>query len=448
MPNYDITSQLQDFLTNNTPGGYFQTETNIPVDDLANRIEQIISTSDLGYIKKNESINFIQIENAIRDNIKPVAFSGSFKNLNDLPGFPEEYEGWLTPNSVNETKPVFHKVAFSGDYNDLKNKIDPTNLTIPWEKVTNKQLANIATSGKFSDLIYDSNDDYSQIFSKVNLQNLNGYRELVQEASNIAAINAAETIYFHQISESTDFCNLVEGIYDTTSLDNIGENHTIRELLNELLNEFQVNGIFKETVIKLITAQGTCTLLSIESKNNIYKFNFSYIDAAMKNNLDWLTNEDNINITDEIKSYNLNTNLFYPTFYYDAGKEKLIIKRNYIAVNKTFDLSETSLNELTNNTDIINTTENLIDDLTINNWLNILISLYNINTIIKIKNNQINIKLENITNQDNIYVFTFSPYTEVNLNNENDLELHTYLFYFIYDKTNNTLRIKQNEISI
>ena len=109
-----FTTNLENFLDNNQPGGYITTSINISNTDLEARITQAINNR--GFLTSNSHIPWNNIDN------RPTLFSGSYNDLADKPA--------LFSGSYNDlsNKPTL----FSGDYNDLSNK--PTiniNNTLP-----------------------------------------------------------------------------------------------------------------------------------------------------------------------------------------------------------------------------------------------------------------------------------------------------------------------------
>ena len=502
MANYDITSQLQEFLTNNTPGGYslsgqlpsgyYQTDppssSTIPNADAIRAIlnqEHILrESSEIKYNQLNADTKD-QLYTDIQRKLSTLATTGKYKDLLRHPVFPDGYNTWLISDVADP--PAFQKVAFTGEYDDLKHIPDLNGYA------TLTSLATVAKTGKFSDLKFDDGDPSitvdtdaiaSAVEAKISLQNLDGYDEFKENILSDIAIDAVDTVFIHNILGESALSDLTDGTYDTTLKIASDSQYSINDLLNELIKEFSVAGVFKETIIKLITNWGTCLLLGIEFKNNIYKFNFSFIDAFTEKNLDYLHN--NNNVTSTTKLNNISGKFFYPTFYYNIDENELLVKRNYITLLS--DLSKTALtgnyNDLKNKPDInaitffdvrnsldstlknftdgkIDTTQKLTSESsspTIDTWLNNIITLYNNNDNtknIKIKNNITDLNLNSINVKNNIYFFTFSPLVESNYNNMeifsdsdevlNNLNIKNYLIYFIYDKSNNTLWIKRIE---
>lgn len=498
MANSDITSQLQNFLDNNTPGGYFQTETNISSDDLQNRINAVIN--EKGYLTNESIINYPQIQTALNNNLKKVSFSGRYRDLDPIfrPKFPEGYSDWLLENSTEEP-PTFHKVAFSGKYNDLIGIPSLDNLHVSWDNVDGKNsaLATVALTGKYTDLDFDG--------AEIELPNLatvatsGKFSDLVDKESAINSIitsvnnasqNSLDVIYIHNIvGETCPLSNLMDGEYEVDNAIAEDSTYSIRDLLNDMINEFQTELIFKETLVKLITNWGTCILLGIEEKNDIIKFTFSFIDKFTDQNLDYLKNHRGETSPQQVqdKLNHIRGNYFYPAFYFDKITNKLLVRRNFTLLSldvkqvaitgdyndlnnrptfnaiKTFNIPSNSLDEhlrfLTEGK--INTTNNLTNNSgqgTINTWLMEIINTYNLNQetkIIQIKNEITDLVLENIKNNNNVYIFSFSPIVSSNYDTIQDdddsnilsnLIITSYRVYFIYDTNKNLLWIKRKEI--
>ena len=87
-----------------------------------------------------------------------------------------------------------------------------------------------------------------------------------------------------------------------------------------------------------------------------------------------------------------------------------------------------------------------------------IINTYNLNQetkIIQIKNEITDLVLENIKNNNNVYIFSFSPIVSSNYDTIQDdddsnilsnLIITSYRVYFIYDTNKNLLWIKRKEI--
>ena len=109
MANYDITSQLQEFLTNNTPGGYrlpgqeisggyYQTDP--PSSSALPNAEEIRAILNQEHVlRENSEIGYNQLNSDTKDNlftyIQPklstLATTGKYKDLLRHPTFPEGY---------------------------------------------------------------------------------------------------------------------------------------------------------------------------------------------------------------------------------------------------------------------------------------------------------------------------------------------------------------------
>ena len=80
---------------------------------------------------------------------KPLLFSGSFNDLDDVPSFSDVALSGSYADLLNV--PVFSDVAISGDYGDLSNL--PTLFSGSYEDLTDTpNLATVATSGDYTDL--------------------------------------------------------------------------------------------------------------------------------------------------------------------------------------------------------------------------------------------------------------------------------------------------------
>ncbi len=131
------------------------------------------------------------------EGLAEVAYSGSYKDLKDRPNIPV-----ITDSAGNEQQLDFSKVALTGDYNDLKNlPVIPDELT---------GLADVAFSGSYKDL-----KNLPKIPTKLSELESNEYYRTVNEAEkkrwNAAAARSVPTMlrelqddYDHQTVTEAD----------------------------------------------------------------------------------------------------------------------------------------------------------------------------------------------------------------------------------------------------
>ena len=512
MANYDITSQLQEFLTNNTPGGYHLPgqqlsgdyyQTDPPSSSALPNAEEIRAILNQEHVlRENSEIGYNQLNNDAKDNLftyiqqklSTLATTGKYKDLLRHPTFPEGYNTWLVSDVADP--PAFQKVAFTGEYSDLNNYPDLTGYA------KSSDLATVAKTGKFSDLTMDGNIPSptididalaTAVAPKITLSELDGYQGFVNSIST----NAADTVFIHNIlGNRCQLSNLKEGQYDTRDYLTEESEYQIKDLLENMYKEFYTvvettNGTttidstapFKETIIKLIFNWGTCILLGIEEYNDeennnddIIKFTFSYVDGKTEAGLTYLSRHPLTDIDANIEAYmdakikNTEVEYFFPCFYYDRTKNKLLVRRDYqvllanlatVAVSGEYtdvrnipkiveyDITNNGVSDLRN---LVSTTINNIENATfegnkkIKDWLEDIIKLYNtktndgqqLPTFINLKTDKGTIKLITINKKSSTYIFEFSSITEIN-----DETFEKYQIFFLYNRDNNTLQIKR-----
>lgn len=117
---------------------------------------------------------------------KPILFSGSYNDLDDVPNFSDVSLSGSYSDLLNV--PVFSDVAISGDYDDLVNK--PSLFTGSYNDLTNvPTFADVSTSGSYTDLLDTPNlsdvatsGDYTDLINAPNLSDVatsGDYNDLV-----------------------------------------------------------------------------------------------------------------------------------------------------------------------------------------------------------------------------------------------------------------------------
>ena len=462
MANSDITSQLQQFLDTNTPGGYFQTETNLSSDDLNNRINGILD--EKSYLTNESTINYNQIADALRENIKTVGFTGYYKDLLRKPNYPEGYTEWLQPDSITET-PSFHKVAFTGKYSDLDFSDSNNNqniTTISWDQITGKPalatfdsedispntlfpLAQVAISGSYDDLNTKISVDYlktelglKDIAFSGDYNDLNNTPQIA--SSNGQIIDNSVNIYdlvknmsSHE-NNNTNFCNFMEGTYNVNDYVDYNNRITIKDILENLIltyrNSLQIddeNFAYNKKIAKIITNKGAFELIDVSELDKIIVLSFSPLDSYNLLNAARLITNSNIDI-EKLEPY-----FIIPTLYYQINQNqnssKVIIKLSKILTktdvkNDIIKIFDITTSDITNFNSLIesrlDTSQKYLstnqESITLQRWLEDVIQAHNEHALIKIKNYFNDIILTDIKKRNNIYLFCFTTATNTESN--------------------------------
>ena len=125
---------------------------------------------------------------------KPLLFSGSFNDLDDVPSFSDVALSGSYADLLNV--PVFSDVAISGDYGDLSNL--PTLFSGSYEDLTDTpNLATVATSGDYTDLnntpnlaTVSTSGSYEDLIDTPNLATVStsgSYEDLTDTPQNLLA---------------------------------------------------------------------------------------------------------------------------------------------------------------------------------------------------------------------------------------------------------------------
>ena len=477
---YDTTTQLQKFLEHNTLGGYFQTELNISSDNLNNRIDSYLNGK--GYLNSSSTISYKQIEAALKDNIKTVGYTGLYKDLQNKPNFPNGYNEWLLPNSI-ENPPTFHKVAFTGKYTDLDltgapNANSPSLSTITWDQITQKpalatyglnvppytdgnqnnlfSLAKVAITGSYDDLTTKITKDNLKELGLKEVAFTGSYLNLSDRPSGISSSEGnilidsqidIHNIMYHfdkdeQDTDASKFCRFAQAVYyniNETQIDSVNR-ITITDILNNLIlgyqNSLQItdqNFQYNKKIVKILTNIGAFELIDVSEFNGIIIFNFSPLDTYKIFNAAQISR--NSNILDNLEQ--LEPNFIVHTLYYQTNENKLIIKQSKILsktdvkndIVKIYDITTSTIENFSKLIEgPLDTTQRYLstnpDSITLNNWLQDVIEARQQHMLIQIRNYFNDIILTDLKKKNGIYLFCFTITSDIN--NSNCTQIRTF----------------------
>lgn len=350
-----LTNELEQFLDNNSPGGYVQTTINISSDDLSSRIQTILNNKN--YLTSTSHIPYSQIDGT--PTLANVAYSGEYGELKHLP----------------ELAPV----AISGDYNDLRNK--PTNNGIPtggipYESITGRpSLATVATSGLYIDLIDKPNlatvattGNYDDLVQKPNFLEANDLHTHLKEIAFSGS--------YSDLDDTPDFFSVADNIVYNFNLTNV-EYQPLQLLTNRRIdtqmrltasnNDFTIENFLLDlikiyysyenlddgstyranpAIIRLETTLGIMIVTGIKKIDDSFIFSFTPIDESVfqytieVNKYAGSGNDEQVyEILNKLKP-----KYFYPILIFIPNKHELWIKRMFTTLKE--DLSTVALSGL------------------------------------------------------------------------------------------------------